>query len=230
MKMTKMTGKFAWRFIAALATVLACAASATAQAVVVVGTGDPDLDVPAVQAAVDQGGDVILKGHFFFDRPPTILPELPGFPLAMVWVSKGVVISAARDEDGEMRSEDGEMTSIDAGTIPFYVNAPGAHVTIQGLRFVRPRYGAMLVDAVSGFVVATCRIEGVEPVNEFTNAISIGTTFAPPTPTQPGHPDRVSGTLLIVHNDIDVAGGTARDDTLGIVIFSVGVPGAEVGA
>src|SRR5262249_26997656 len=39
---------------------------------VVVGTGDPDIDVPAVQAAVDQGGDVILQGHFSFDRPPTI--------------------------------------------------------------------------------------------------------------------------------------------------------------
>jgi hypothetical protein len=39
---------------------------------VVVGTVNPNLDVPAVQAAVDQGGQVILKGHFSFDTPPTI--------------------------------------------------------------------------------------------------------------------------------------------------------------
>src|SRR5215470_2900095 len=38
---------------------------------VVVGTGDPDIDVPAVQAAVDHGGHVVLRGHFSFERPPT---------------------------------------------------------------------------------------------------------------------------------------------------------------
>ncbi len=54
----------------AIAT-LTLAASAAAQTVVV-GTGNPDLDVPAVQAAVDQGGEVILKGHFSFDNPPTV--------------------------------------------------------------------------------------------------------------------------------------------------------------
>ena len=41
------------KFIAAIAAVVAFGATAAAQAVVVVGTGDPDLDVPAVQAAVD---------------------------------------------------------------------------------------------------------------------------------------------------------------------------------
>src|SRR5215471_14713866 len=124
MKTHKMTGKGAWRCIAACATVLAWVASAMAQAVVVVGTGDLDTDIPAVQAVVDQGGDVILEGHFSFDRPPTILPELPGFPLVTVRVSQGVAISGVRDEDGE-------MTRIEAGTIPFYVNAPGARVTMQ---------------------------------------------------------------------------------------------------
>ena len=42
-----------------------------AQPVVVTGTGDPNLDVPAVQIAVDQGGTVVLMGRFSFDRPPT---------------------------------------------------------------------------------------------------------------------------------------------------------------
>ena len=47
----------------AIATV-AMGGSPTAR-ILVVGTGHPEVDVPAVQAAVDQGGEVILKGHFF---------------------------------------------------------------------------------------------------------------------------------------------------------------------
>src|SRR5215831_2177619 len=86
--------------------VLASAASAGAQNVVD-GTGDPDVDVPAVQAAVDQGGEVILRGHFSFDRDPTIVlpPLFHGglLPLsgAMVLVSRAVSISGARDEHGD---------------------------------------------------------------------------------------------------------------------------------
>jgi hypothetical protein len=41
-----------------------------ARAAVVVGTGNPDVDVPAVQAAVDHGGRVVLKGYFSFNRDP----------------------------------------------------------------------------------------------------------------------------------------------------------------
>ena len=112
-------GKFAWQLVAALVIVSAWTASAAAQAVVV-GTGNPDIDVPAVQAAVDQGGDVVLKGHFSFDRPPTIPTAtalLGGF--AMVLVSRAVTISGGRDENGNLRDEDGEMTTIEGGSTPF---------------------------------------------------------------------------------------------------------------
>src|SRR5215469_10058722 len=54
---------------------------------VVVGTNNPDVDVPAVQAAVNQPGDVILEGHFSFNRPPAIPTALAGYPLATVLVS-----------------------------------------------------------------------------------------------------------------------------------------------
>ena len=123
---------------------VAWAASATA-ATVVVGTGNPDLDVPAVQAAVNQGGEVLLKGHFSFDSPPTV-PTAPDLSvltggIATVLVSKAVAISGTQDGDDE-------MASIEAGTIPFYVDAPGASVTIQGLRFIRPKSAAILVYSV----------------------------------------------------------------------------------
>jgi hypothetical protein len=218
--MNKTNGKFAWRFLAALAALLTCAASAAAQTVVV-GTGNADVDVPAVQAAVDQGGEVTLQGHFSFDRPPTV-PVATGFvgPLATVLVSRAVVISGTQEGARE-------RATIEGGTTPFYVEAPGASVTIQGLRFIRPKGDAINVYAVSGLVIASCKIEGVEGGGD---GIDIVTSKGVPTPMSPGKPENISGTLLIVNNDIDVAGGTAQDLTVGVVIFSVGVPGAEVEA
>jgi hypothetical protein len=201
----------------AIATV-AKGESAPAQTLVV-GAGHPEVDVPAVQAAVDQGGEVILKGHFSFDRSPTV-PTAQG-DFAMVRVSKAVVISGAHEED------DG-MTSIEGGRVPFYVDAPGAPVTIQRLRFTRTTRNAIRVYAVSGLVIASCRIEGVEVPNGFAG-IGINTVVGFPNPTSPGKPENVSGALVIANNDIDV-GGTALDDSLGVVIFSVGIPGAEVEA
>src|SRR5215470_4525686 len=97
-----MTRKFSWRFFAVLAAVLVRVASASAQTVVV-ATGNPDIDVPAVQAAVDQGGEVILQGRFSFDRSPTV-PTATNWVggLATVLVSKRVAISGTEDDDGAM--------------------------------------------------------------------------------------------------------------------------------
>ena len=199
-------------------------ATNTAAQTVVVGTGNPDIDVPAVQAAIDQGGNVVLQGHFSFDRSPTVPTAPAGNPPAMVLVSKAVAISGAQHE----HDDGGAITTIDGGTIPFFVNAPGVPVSIQGLRFVQPKKAAVLVYAVSGLAIASCQIDGVVPVNHGGQGISISTTFNPPTPTNPGQPGNVSGTLTIANNLINVAGGTALDHTLGVLIFSVGVPTAEV--
>jgi len=202
--------------LGAIATVAPFAASAGAQTVVS-GTGNPAVDVPAVQAAVDQGGEVILEGHFSFNKPPTV-PTAKAFVsglggLATVRVSRAVVISG---------TQDGERTTIEGGTTPFYVEAPGASVTIQGLRFIRPRGAAIFVYAVSGLVIASCKIEGLEPLSGGGGGIDIVTSDGVPTPTHPGHPENISGRLLIANNDIDAAGGTALDNVLGITIFSVG--------
>jgi hypothetical protein len=209
-----------WLVILPVIATLSFAARAAAQTVVV-GTGNPDIDVPAVQAAVDQGGAVVLKGHFSFDRSPTIPTAPAGEPPAMVLVSKAVVISGVPDDVGQ-------FTSIQAGQIPFYVDAPGAPVSIQGLRFIQPKKDAVQVFAVSGLVIAFCKIEGAVPVNHGSVGIAIQTSFNPPTPTNPGNPENVSGNLLIANNVIDVSGGTALDHTLGVYLFSVGVPGAQV--
>jgi len=216
-----MNKKLSWRFFGALtAAVLVRVASASAQTVVV-ATGNPDIDVPAVQAAVDQGGEVILQGRFSFDRSPTV-PTATNWVggLATVLVSKRVAISGTEDDDGA-------MTTIEGGTTPFYVEAPGAGVTIQRLRFVRPKGDAIFVYAVSGLLIRFCKIEGVDLGLGFGAGIDIQTGNSIPAPAIPGKPENVSGRLLIVNNDIEV-GGTAQLSTVGVLIFSVGAPAAEV--
>ena len=224
----KTNGTFARQLVAAFVIVSASAATAAAQTVVV-GTGNPDLDVPAVQAAVDQGGDVVLKGHFSFDRPPTI-PTATAFlgGFAMVLVSTAVTISGDRDENGDIRNEAREVTTIEGGTTPFYIEAAGASVTIQGLRFIRPKDNAIAVYAVSGLMIASCEIAGLDPSGG--DGIDIATSDGLPSPANPGHPENVRGTLLIVNNDIDLTRGSAGAGAVGVLIFSVGVPGAEVEA
>ncbi len=196
-------------------------------AVVVTGTGDPAIDVPAVQAAVDRGGAIVLKGHFSFEVTPTkpVAPLLASgwYPLAAeVLVAKEATISGVRDGDGA-------MTTIAGGTIPFYVEAPGQPVTIRGLRFVRPISAAILVSAVRGLEIASCKIEGVVPFAGGGEGIAINTRGEIPMPANPGKPENVSGHLLLARNDIDAVGGTTHAYTMGIVAFAVGQsPQAEV--
>src|SRR5262245_5050719 len=212
-----------WLVILPAIATLSFAAGAAAQTVVV-WTGDPDIDIPEVQAAVDQGGDVVVKGHFSFDKSPTIPTAPAGNPPAMVLVSKAVAISGARED----HDDDGELTSIYAGTIPFYVEAPGAHVSIQGLGFIRPKKHAVLVYAVSGLVIASCKIEGTVPVDNGSAGISISTSFNPPTLMNPGKPENVpapSSSSITSSMLLEERRSIIR---WGVLMFSVGVPGAQV--
>src|SRR5215471_15552360 len=206
-----------FRVALVITVTIALETSALARATVVIGTGNPAVDVPAVQAAVNLGGEVLLRGHLSFDRPPTIPTALQavGIPLAKatILISKAVAISGARD------------VSIEAGTIPFFVNAPGTTVTIQRVHFVRPTKSAVLVYAVSGLVIASCRIEGIVPLPNVASSgigISASDMAVIPTPSQPGHPENITGRILIADNDLDLAGGTAFDNVLGITTFSAG--------
>src|SRR6266851_2665141 len=160
-------------FVAAGVTV-ALAATAAAQDITVLGTGDPTVDVPAVQAAVDQGGRVVLKGHFSFDAPPTVAeqPEGPA-QLGMILISKTVAISGAPDDQGQ-------MTAIEGGTNPFYVEAPGAHVSIEGLHFLHSKVHVIRVVAAGGLVISSNKIEGVVSTGSNPFGILIGTASGPP--------------------------------------------------
>lgn len=121
------------------------------QPLMVTGTGDPKIDVPAVQAAVDQGGSAVLAGHFSFDTAPAT-PAGAAYA-RMVTVSKGVVISGAPGDQGD-------MPTIEGGSWPFFIDAFGSRVAIRGLRFVGPKAGAIWVYAARGLTVANCRQAG----------------------------------------------------------------------
>jgi len=195
----------------------------------VLGTGNPAIDVAAVQAAVDRADTVVLGGNFSFRRPPTnpVDPILAStrYPVpasVQVLVSKAVTILGVSDTSGR-------MTTIDGGTVPFYVNAAGARVTIRALRFVRPIAAAVLVQAARGLEISSNRIDGVEPFALAGVGIMLKTSGFIPVPSDSGRPERVSGTLTIKQNKIDMTGGTALVATLGIFVWSVGQsPHAEV--
>jgi hypothetical protein len=204
-------------------------ATVAAQVIAVTGTGDPTFDIPAVQAAVDQGGNIVLTGHFSFDASPT----KPGGETynRTITVTKIVAIWGALDANGE-------RPSIQGGFVPFFVKTPGQPFAIYGLHFVRPKGVAVWVFAASGLVIANCRIEGVEASAEYdtytggtatlSNGIFVGADPTPTSATHPGAPGNFGGTFSVINNDIDV-GGTAGDHTLGIVVFGVGkTPEQEV--
>jgi hypothetical protein len=205
-----------------IGSIVAFAGTVAAQSVVVEGTGDSAVDVPAVQAAVDQGGRVVLRGQFSFDRPPTA-PAGATFK-RMVTVSKSIVISGSPDQNGD-------IPAILGGEWPFFVDAADARVAIQGLHFVGPRAGAIWIYAVSGLAVIGCRIENVVPTAEFgmeggqvnpvSAAIFAGGDVHPPSAAQPGKPENFSGTMAFLNNDIDV-GTPPGAQTLGITLFAVG--------
>src|SRR6185295_15093836 len=142
-------------FFAGIVGVASFTGTVAAQTVVV-GTGDPDVDIAAVQTAVDRGGAVTLRGRFSFDNPPTRHGKLPDL-MATILVSREVTISGGWDEHGQ-------MTTVAGGEIPFAVEARGAAVRIEKLRFLRPKRYGIFVDAVSGLTIESCAIESVEPL------------------------------------------------------------------
>jgi hypothetical protein len=174
--------------------------------VVVVGTGDSTRDIPAVQAAVDQGGRVCLQGDFAFELVPT--------HDRTIVVKNAVVISGAADDEGT-------RATIVGGSTPFSVEAPGASVTIQGLRFDRTVRAALTVRAAGGVVIANCVIGHVEPT--FTPAADPRTKVNAGILVFPLHapPENVSGNVSIIDNDIDL-GGTDINRGFGIQIISSG--------
>jgi hypothetical protein len=168
----------------------------------VIGQNNATVDVPAVQQAVDAGGTVVLHGMFDFGNVTS-----PG-PLGsrVILVSGAVVI---RGQDATIRG--GGSAAAGGQQAVFLIAAPGANVTIEGLRFVNPHNAAIRVAPSGDVRIAACQVEGVIPSQVATNA---GPQNAALGIHLPGGP---YGGVSILENRFQL-GGTAGDSVGAIIM------------
>ncbi|HKA35222.1 MAG TPA: right-handed parallel beta-helix repeat-containing protein [Thermoanaerobaculia bacterium] len=176
-------GRSAVREAVFLSAFLAAAAAAPAQ--VLQGTGDPSIDVAAVQAAVDGHDVVLLEGAFSFAS---------GAPGPMVTIRRDVRIEGVPDGQGQ-------IPKITGGTNPFVIAAPGAEVAIEGLHFENSVTTAIWIQAAGDVSIANCVFEGV-----LTGLV--GTTKVGIEIFETGGP---VGAVRIVGNDLKPGGGPTND-------------------
>jgi hypothetical protein len=124
-----------------------------------------------------------------------------------------------------MPDDQGVMATIDDGTNPFYVEAPGAHVTIQGLRFVHAKSCAIYVVAARGVEITSNRIEGIvraAPLNFDYGIVLVGNVDAFGAGYGGGNAEDVSGTLRVANNDIDLEAQEGAGAFIAINVIGVG--------
>ncbi len=168
----------------------------------VIGQNNATVDVPAVQQAVDAGGTVVLQGTFNF-----VNVRLPG-PLGdRVILVTGAVIIRGQDATilGGGSATKGELQAV------FFVEAPGAAVTIEGLRFVKPHNAAIRVRRSGDLRIANCKVEGMIPSAVTTKG---GVQNAALAIHLPGGS---VGAVSILENRVQI-GGTAEDSIGGIIM------------
>jgi uncharacterized protein (TIGR03437 family) len=104
----------------------------------VTGTGDPAIDAPAIQAAVDRARQVILTGHLPFDVPPVLSlfatglgPTRPGvdpgpFPAKPPAIVNSRVDVKANGKSADVLGAVGYPGSLDGYQVNFRVPADTA--------------------------------------------------------------------------------------------------------
>jgi hypothetical protein len=168
----------------------------------VIGQNNATVDVPAVQQAVDAGGTVVLHGTFNF-----VNVTLPGPLGSRVILVTGAVIIRGQDATilGGGSAAPGGQQAV------FFVEAPGADVTIEGLRFVNPHNAAIRVRRSGDLRIANCQVDGLIPSTVATPA---GVQNAALAIHLPGGS---VGAVSILENRFQI-GGTADDSSGGIIM------------
>ena len=195
---------------------LPCAALAQA---VVVGQGNPSIDVPAVQAAVDQGGSVLLVGTFDFGDTGRVV------------LSKDVAISGEADSSGA------PTTTVIGGDWTFFSPLPatlppseaGPKIRIQSIHFRQPLGPPIHLAYCGGANIRGNKVTEIRkrPFTTFFRraGVLIGPRDAAVTTTIFRH--LVTGSIKVTDNEVDLAG---PDPTItsGEGIFVNLTDGAEV--
>jgi hypothetical protein len=185
---------------------------------VVIGQDDPAVDVDAVQAAVHQGGNVLLLGTFDFGKDGRVL--LP----------KDVAISGEADASGR------PITTIIGGDWPFFAPTPadtlpaptGPVVSIESIHFSQPSGGAIQLVYTGGAYIRGNKVTAVHrrSCTAFFHAgVLIGPRDAFITTTLSPRP--VTGSFVVIDNEVHL---TNPDPTLtsGIGVFVHPIDGMDV--
>jgi hypothetical protein len=167
----------------------------------IVGQNNPAIDVQAVQAAVDQGGTLLLKGTFDFGDK------------GRVNITKDVKIIGEKDSNGSL------LTKIKGGFWTFHSplpsqlppGVPRPEITIQNIHFDGALWTPIHLAYCSGATITDNKIRNVKPVpvpgtpeTNYQQGIICGTRYAQPRETRKYQPNAFTGPLTIADNDIDL--------------------------
>ena len=132
---------------------------------VVTGTGNPACDVAAIQAAVDRGGSILLKGTFDFGTDGHVILKTDvkirgeeGGGVPRTWIKGGFVPFAGGYDPQEFddRNPTAEGISIERWPASFI---------IEDIGFENPKWAAILIGATTGTMIRGCHIIGGRPMN-----------------------------------------------------------------
>ncbi|MGE4424592.1 MAG: right-handed parallel beta-helix repeat-containing protein [Pseudodesulfovibrio sp.] len=214
------------RFFIALLLVLLLTVPARAEDAVVTGTGDPARDVANVQAALDKGGTVRLRGQFDFGAD------------GRVKITKNVRILGRLDGAGE------PLTTISGGDWTIYSPLPvdtappsqdGPLIVVRNLRFDGATGTPLHFAYAGGLEVGGCVVTNVNPQDAaitwsqgdslpFQAGIVVGNRLVHP---KGGLKGAVTGTVLIEHNRLEMI-NDHPEETAGYGVLADWTTGADM--
>jgi len=203
------------KIVIALLFVIGTVISAPAEAgpqTIVISQNNPAVDVQAVQAAVDQGGTIVLKGTFDFGDKGSVN------------ISKDVKIVGERNSQGIpiTKIKGGFRTFLSPLPAQLPPQVPGPKIAIQDIHFEGAQAFPIYIAYCAGATIAGNKITNVRPFvtpqMNFSVGIMVGTNWIQPAATRKYQPGAVTGNITIVDNDLDMANDTPAK-TFGQGIF-----------
>ncbi len=190
---------------------------------VVGGQNNPAVDVPAVQAAVDQGGSVLLVGTFDFGDAGRVL------------LRNDVDIS------GEIVGNATPVTTIRGGDWPFYSplpaqmppTQPGPKITVQYLHFDGAKGVAVHLAYTGGASVHNNKMTGLRgrlfaPGQFRRVGVEIGPFDSRDRTNIQITPLLVSGSIEVFDNDVDSSGAEPSTATNSGAVLMAFIVGADI--
>lgn len=183
----------------ALGIIFVCASSVAGSQIRVYGTGNPGIDIDAVQDAVNEFDKVLLFGNFDFGD------------LGRVVIQRDVQILGETDKKGN------PVTMINGGLSTFASplpaggappSEPGPKITISNIHFHGARYTPIHILYTRGTLISGNKITNVIPVMHpwlpfFVQAGAIlGTFYVIGPPLIPG---ALTGNLIFSGNNVDLS-------------------------